>query len=329
MDQAKGAFVGALVGDAAGASLEFVRKRITVSMADKAMHMPGGGPLNIGKGQITDDGELALCLAEGLSGNARRTFPFDDVAGMYVAWYASNPFDMGGTCRTAFGNAWFRYKEQGGTNGLGEYMKKIAAENSMVSEANGALMRVVPVAIWASSLSLDKVADMAAKDALLSHPSQVCQDCNRLYCIAVASLIRNPNDVAKALQNVEEYAMKHVDSTAKDWLLIDSHDVDNLDCTVNIGHVKYGFVLAFYHLRKLSSFEDAIRHTLMKGGDTDTNAAIVGGLLGVYHGYDAIPDYMKNPVMHFDCTKKHEEGYVRSEFFKPSNSLAYVENLLR
>jgi ADP-ribosylglycohydrolase len=265
-------------------------------------------------------------LAEGLSGNSRRYFPYDDVAGMYVRWYASNPFDMGSTCRTAFGNTWWKYKEHGETN-LGEHMKK-AAENSVISEANGALMRVIPLAIWASSLCIEKVADMAAKDAMLSHPSQVCQDCNRLYCIAVSSLIKYPHDIHKALKVTEDYARANTTTIVKEWLLEQSHNVDHLDCTINIGHVKYGFILAFYHLRKQSSFETAIRETLMKGGDTDTNAAIVGGLLGAYHGYESIPSYMKNPVMEFDCTKKHKDGYVRNEFFKPSNCLRYVESLM-
>jgi ADP-ribosylglycohydrolase len=53
--------LGALVGDAAGATLEFCHREITEEMALKAMTMPGGGNMRVGPGQITDDGELHIC----------------------------------------------------------------------------------------------------------------------------------------------------------------------------------------------------------------------------------------------------------------------------
>lgn len=44
-------------------------------------------------------------------------------------------------------------------------------------------------------------------------------------------------------------------------------------------------------------FEEAIRQVLLLGGDTDTNATVVGGLLGAYWGAAAIPDHMKAPLL--------------------------------
>jgi ADP-ribosylglycohydrolase len=58
--------------------------------------------------------------------------------------------------------------------------------------------------------------------------------------------------------------------------------------------------MAIYFLRNPEiNFEEAIKITLMKGGDTDTNAAIVGGMVGAYK---QIPEYMLKPVLDFDCT---------------------------
>ena len=51
------------------------------------------------------------------------------------------------------------------------------------------------------------------------------------------------------------------------------------------------------HLRLQSSFIDAISSILSMGGDTDTNAAIVGGMVGALQGADGIPDSMKTPVL--------------------------------
>lgn len=64
---AKGCLLGALVGDAAGATLEFFEDDITPDDVDRAMSMPGGGDLQVAPGQITDDGELTLCLAKALA----------------------------------------------------------------------------------------------------------------------------------------------------------------------------------------------------------------------------------------------------------------------
>jgi len=73
-----------------------------------------------------------------------------------------------------------------------------------------------------------------------------------------------------------------------------------MDATRQIGHVRWGFVMAIYFLRNPDIvFDDAIKITLMKGGDTDTNAAIVGGMVGAYQ---VIPEYMLQPVLDFDCT---------------------------
>ena len=73
-----------------------------------------------------------------------------------------------------------------------------------------------------------------------------------------------------------------------------------MDATKQIGHVRWGFVMAIYFLRNPHiSFEESIKITLMKGGDTDTNAAIVGGIVGAYQ---KIPEYMLRPVLDFDCT---------------------------
>ncbi len=46
-----------------------------------------------------------------------------------------------------------------------------------------------------------------------------------------------------------------------------------------------------------SPFEAALRDTLSRGGDVDTNAAIVGGMMGALHGASGIPASMQNPVL--------------------------------
>ncbi len=65
-DAAMGSLLGACIGDAAGATLEFLERKPTLKEVDHTMKMPGGGKLSVAPGQMTDDGELPLCLAQGL-----------------------------------------------------------------------------------------------------------------------------------------------------------------------------------------------------------------------------------------------------------------------
>ncbi|KAJ3004000.1 UNVERIFIED_CONTAM: hypothetical protein HDU68_005391 [Siphonaria sp. JEL0065] len=91
-----------------------------------------------------------------------------------------------------------------------------------------------------------------------------------------------------------------------------------------MGHVKHAFMLAFYFLKNQVSFELSIQRTLVLGGDTDTNAAIVGGLMGAFWGIAGIPSFMTDPVMQFDCTtvKYKELGYLRPEEYSVFRAIA-------
>ena len=190
--------LGALVGDAAGAPLEFCRRTITEQMAVSAMKMPGGGPINVGPGQITDDGELILALWSALK------FPEDSnylltIARNYSKWYLSMPFDIGQTCSQAFEEAINMLPD---LTRLQEHVLSMNGE----SEANGALMRATAIATWAASTGHDALhaANVAKEDAKLSHPSVVCQEANAVYVFAITYLLngRSPQD---SLELVNRY----------------------------------------------------------------------------------------------------------------------------
>lgn len=286
--------LGALVGDAAGATLEFCHREITEEMALKAMTMPGGGAIRVGPGQITDDGELTLTLWRALNS--------DDAQSLmkgYNDWYESCPFDMGRTCSLAFETYYDYFK---GRNVFSvEGCKNIIKKMNELSEANGALMRATAIATWAAKYPQMSVGiDWARKDALLSHPSIVCQEVNMIYVSAIIHILSGKTP-QETLQLTNEFVSTQITSEkVKKWYFEESLDISELDSTKQIGHVRWGFVMAMYFLRNPDiGFEDAIKITLMKGGDTDTNAAIVGGLVGAYH---VIPEYMLKPVLDFDCT---------------------------
>lgn len=288
--------LGALVGDAAGATLEFSGCKITEDMALNAMKMPGGGRIGVGPGQITDDGELILTLWQALNSDE----PLSLTKG-YNDWYESCPFDMGRTCSLAFETFYDYFK---GRNVFSiEGCKVIISKLNELSEANGALMRATAIATWVVKtydMNTSMGINWAREDALLSHPSIVCQEVNMIYVCAIIYLLRGKTP-QETLELTNEFVSRQITSDkVKTWYFKESLDISDLDSTKQIGHVRWGFVMAMYFLRNPQiGFEEAIKITLMKGGDTDTNAAIVGGLVGAYK---EIPEYMIRPVLEFDCT---------------------------
>lgn len=80
---------------------------------------------------------------------------------------------------------------------------------SMSSKANGALMRISPVAVWGHPLDPATLAQHAAADARLSHPNPTCCDCSAAYAIAAAHLIRHPGDAEGAMQAACTWAEQH------------------------------------------------------------------------------------------------------------------------
>lgn len=82
-----------------------------------------------------------------------------------------------------------------------------------------------------------------------------------------------------------QWGIRHANEEVRQWLE-DAWNDTPVDFESNIGFVKIALTNAFQHLRRGSSFEDAIRETLLGGGDTDTNAAIVVGLVGAASGAD-------------------------------------------
>ena len=134
----RGAVLGALIGDAAGATLEFIGRTPNRTEVLRALKMVGGGCWRTAPGQITDDGEMALCLMHVLAG--QQHFSIERVARQYLRWYQSLPFDIGHTTSSGL---------SGGLNNPAERihigMWNEAERRSRGSKANGGLMRIAPL----------------------------------------------------------------------------------------------------------------------------------------------------------------------------------------
>lgn len=275
--------MGAAVGDAAGAVLEF-KMLVMPGEVSHALTMPGGGPHGVGKGQVTDDTELAICLADGLAAGSA-----DAVAQMYNAWLKSSPFDYGRTCATAFA-----------TEATAAGMIRSAETSNMYSKANGAMMRITPAIVYGIKFGqavLEKLVDF---DAAMSHPNITTRHCNIVYAVAVGSLLARSKESGEAIGRARATCQRLGCGEILSWL-DEAIAGDIGDVTVQCGYVKWALKLAFFHLHRKSDFRQAIADTIGRGGDTDTNAAVVGGMLGAFWGADALPTSMTDPVLGFDC----------------------------
>jgi len=339
---AYGALLGAAVGDSCGSFLEFHRSAITPQLVDEALTMPGGGVWRIASGQLTDDTELALCLAHGLLEAATQVtesssvkyggLPASCIARWYSKWIASPPFDCGNTCAASLGHARNFSAADDVSDLPAAAMTAAAASRSMGSKANGALMRLTPLPICYHRCTDEQLARLAATDAQLSHPNPTCQLANSVYAIAIAALIQQPHDRQAALSRSIDYLQQ-----CRSLSSVPAEAVDEVECWLRLaaaaggsgladarheaGYVKHAFTRAFYHLIHSSSYEAAIRHTLLAGGDTDTNACIVGGLIGAAVGAEAIPAHMTQAVL--QCQPKRE----RPQWLFPSQIPELVHGL--
>ncbi|KAI9021852.1 ADP-ribosylation/Crystallin J1 [Hyaloraphidium curvatum] len=303
---ALGAFLGAAAADAAGAVLEFLGRAPDPADVDRAVAQPGGGTWKLAPGQITDDTELAIALADGLiAGNAGSApaVNLDGVAVAYGKWSRSRPFDIGSTTSKALSAAPLSQ-----TPGCAAALAMHTAQFNMSSQANGSLMRATPLGIFAHRLPATDAGRAGARDSALTHPNPAVCGAEAAYVAAVAHLVRCPGDSAGALAAAKSAlaagAAEWIETIA--WLDIAEKDALRVPYYPQAGYAKIAFTHAFRHLAARTPYEDALKETLLGGGDTDTNAAIVCGLVGALHGFEAIPERLWRPVLECDTGKGRE-----------------------
>lgn len=286
--RAQGCLLGLLVGDALGAQVEF---RSATSIAREfpvgVRTMTGGGPFNLIPGQITDDGEMALCLARSIA----RAGTFDPRTALesYAWWYNSRPFDIGRTTARALRPAAAALAEGS------DLLASTAAAADPHSQANGALMRVAPIGILGWNQPLDLVAAWARQDAALTHPSRICQDANALFAVTIATCLRSAGDV----NWVQEQIGPWLASADLDPAVLRAYGRDDLPARPDGDKAGWVLIALGNALRQLfgqKSYDEGLIDTIAFGGDTDTNAAIAGAVLGALQGVDSIPAAWRETV---------------------------------
>ena len=288
--RAQGCWLGQLAGDALGSQVEFESPaRIANTWPTGVRKIKDGGTFNTIAGQPTDDSELAIALARTLVAEGR--YDADATAAAYAGWLESRPFDIGTTTRQALQAA--RLAVQHGTAAAAPAR---AAANAS-SQANGALMRVSPLAIAGAYWPEAALCAAARADAALTHPHPVCQDANALFALTIAFAIRTGASAeatwAHACARAEALKL-HPDVRAT---LAEAAEGPPPDCMQQQGWVRIALRNALFQLRTATTFEAALVDTVGRGGDTDTNGCIAGALLGAVVGRDGIPVTWRRRVL--------------------------------
>ncbi len=317
LDRSIGCLLGQVIGDSLGSLVEFQpAAKIARTHPGGVRDLRDGGTWNTLAGQPTDDSELALALARTLVG--RTSYDADATAEAYGRWFTSAPFDCGNTTARAL-----RAAAQARVGAAAA--ARAAADQA--SQSNGSLMRVAPIGIWAASPTA--AAEAAMADSTLTHPHPACVTACGAYAAAIAAGVAGADRVGmqQAARAVARAAGQQ-GATVAATLEKAASGVPPADYQHQMGWVLIALGNAFFHLAVTPDPVEALVRTVGAGGDTDTNAAIAGALLGAAEGRRAWPVNWSMPVL--TCRPESGLGVARArpEEYWPDDITDLAEALL-
>lgn len=301
----QGCLLGQLAGDALGSLVEFqTPQQIRRDHPAGVRELVDGGTWNTVAGQPTDDSELALLLARLLA--ERGSYDPRAAQARYLYWLDSAPFDCGTTIRAG-----------------------LSGRPNPASQANGALMRLSPLGIFGANHELSQVAHWARQDATLTHPHPICQQANALFAMALAHGIKTGAGAGELYRKMVMWAGEMAVESALLSAIQGAAHAPPGEYVAQQGWVLVALQNALWQLLHAANLEEALVDTVMRGGDTDTNAAICGALLGAVHGRAAVPARWLERLLH--CRPAAGQPGVhrpRPECFWPVDVLELAERLV-
>lgn len=284
-DRAVGAIVGTAVADALGAHYEFDRPRLG---ADEQAQMLGGGLGPFAPGEWTDDTTMAWCVLDAAAGglDLRTEEGLTAVARNFRKWAESEPKDIG--------NQTARVLNTAGAAPTAAQLQHVSAnlhEMTGHTGGNGSLMRTAPVPL---SYLGDRpaVAEAAAAVSALTHWDEHARSGCALWSLAIEHAVMHGEfDVRSGLS-----LLSPAEATFWTEKLDEAETAPPATFNPN-GWVVTALQAAWSSIAQTpvpdpdpsSHYVDALNTAIRIGNDTDTVAAIAGGLLGARWGAEAIP----------------------------------------
>ncbi len=282
-ERRRGGLYGLLIGDALGVPYEFHAPERIPPLEEIEMEPPKGFRRSYPEllpGTWSDDGAQALCLLDSLSQCG--AFSLQNFSAKLAAWLEDGVWAVGGDVFDVGGQT---------LRALRAFDQGVPAEQcGMVNpngQGNGALMRVLPLALWSQGDDRTLVLD-AHRQCLITHGHICNQVCCALYCLTARALLRGePFRTAQpwAAETLRDLYRDMPDYAAQ----LERIAPDGPWEGTGTGYVVDSLHSAFMILQTASSYEETVKRAVQLGSDTDTTACIAGGLAGIAFGASGIP----------------------------------------
>ncbi len=256
------AIMGLVIGDALGVPFEF-KKRDTF----KANDMVGYGTYDQPPGTWSDDSSMTLATLESLI--RRGKIDVYDIMENFRSWFLygcftpyGNTFDIGNTTRRAI----LKF-----SNG---FAPELCGGNDIMDNGNGSLMRILPL-VFVDKLGMGKIRDVSS----LTHAHKISIDACEIYLEYALSLIigEEKHDALRTIFILPNFYLKEFDRI-KDIANLKREEIKST------GYVVDTLEAALWCLLTTDNYKDCVLTAVNLGDDTDTVAAIVGGLAGILYG---------------------------------------------
>jgi ADP-ribosylglycohydrolase len=285
IEKIKAVMVGHAVGDALGVPVEFCSREEIAD--DPVTDMRGFGTYPVPAGAWSDDTSMSVAALDSL---ANGKIDYDEIMNNFVAWVeegkytpTGKSFDIGRTCLQAI-RAYLICHNTNECGQVGEY-----------SNGNGSLMRIHPFALYAfaKGMTLGKSLDIIREGSALTHAHPRTIYACGIYAMVLWEILRGA-DKAKVLTEIENAAVlfdgfypeesDHFDWATHRKLLAKSEDEIS-----GSGYVVDTLEAALWCLLTTDSYKDCVLKAVNLGEDSDTVAAVAGGLAGALYGIEGIP----------------------------------------
>ncbi len=262
-DRAVAAYLGLAIGDALGATVEFMTPREIAGRYGVHDKICGGGWLKLKPGQVTDDTTMSLALGQSILKSVR----VDALAAAmaFDAWMRAKPVDIGNTVRRNL----IQFRNTG----------RPEAPYSDHDAGNGAAMRILPVALATLGETSRSVREACRAQGHVTHNSLLSDAASECLALMVQASLggEGKNHL------LHEYALP----------MVAAHPVfkfrDIRQSTNPSGFIVETVQAVFQAFFDTDDFRSCLIDVVNRGGDADTTGAIAGMLAGALYGLDAIP----------------------------------------
>lgn len=277
MSKLRAAIYGFVVGDALGVPYEFASRE--VMKYSPATGMTGYGTHNQPPGTWSDDTTFMLCVLENLLEDGTPKTLKNKMLKCYKDGYLTphgQLFDIGvATSLRINGN--------------------IHEQDKELNQGNGSLMRSLP---YAFREDIRRASFEMHFDNKITHPDALCHLCCIFYVRLARSLLEGltPNEAMKVAVGYIKFGWRITDIPDNkpyydsfSILMSKTFSALSEEAIISSGHVIKTLEAVCWCLLNTTNYKDAVLKAVNLGGDTDTIAALTGGLAGILYGIEGIP----------------------------------------